>query len=134
MNWEFTLAQIMESRVETLKCKSCGASMEVREPAVPLRCSRCGNPSEEASPRSEFLLSEADEAVINLILRVYSRVMIVFLLYVLSTGPMYWAIYEAFNTSGSSFLAKLYYPIALVCQHSDLICTWFDWYVGLWVY
>jgi hypothetical protein len=124
----------MESRVESLKCKTCGGSMVAREPAGTLWCARCGKPSESRRLKAAAISAEPEDPIRDLVLRIYCRVMIVLMLYVLSTGPMYWAIFEAFNTSGSSFLAKLYYPIALACQHSDTICNWFDWYVGLWVY
>ncbi|WP_166824386.1 hypothetical protein [Thalassoroseus pseudoceratinae] len=66
--------------------------------------------------------------------RIYNRIAIVFLLYVLSTGPMYWPIYEAYNIGGRSIdrlIYFLYYPIVLLCEF-DWIAGWFEWYVGLW--
>jgi hypothetical protein len=107
--------------------------MEVRESAAGARCSRCGHPPEGATSQTSALTGTEQSARVFW-LRVYCRVLIVLMVYVLSTGPMYWAIYEAFNTNGHSFLARLYYPIVLACQLSDTICAWFDWYVGLWVY
>ncbi len=76
---------------------------------------------------------EESHPLLNQLLRIYCRVLIVLMLYVLSTGPMYWLIYEAYNMGGSSFLSKLYFPIAVACEN-DAICRWFDWYVGLWVF
>lgn len=108
--------------------------MEARETAFSSNCPRCGHQPDQPRPQSAASLSGTDESVRDFLLRIYCRVMIVLILYVLSTGPMYWAIYEAFNTNGSSFLAKLYFPLVLACQYSDPICTWFDWYLGLWVY
>lgn len=78
--------------------------------------------------------AESDPWLRDLLVRVYCRTLVVLMLYVLSTGPMYWAIYEAYRANGSIFLAKLYYPIVLACESSETISTWFDWYVGLWVY
>jgi hypothetical protein len=66
-------------------------------------------------------------------MRVYCRAVIVLMVYVLSTGPLYWAIYEGFTDNGSYFLARLYYPLVVACKHSEVVCNWFDWYVGLWV-
>lgn len=82
-------------------------------------------PREPAPPASK-------NTVRNLILRIYNRTLILFLMYILSTGPMYWYVYEAYNMGGSSFLANFYGPIALMCQ-VDWIANWFDWYIGLWI-
>ena len=71
-------------------------------------------------------------SVRNVLLRIYNRTLIFLLLYVLSTGPMYWSVYEAYNMGGSSFLARFYAPIAALCQ-VEFIADWFDWYIGLWV-
>ncbi len=102
--------------------------MDARDKSELPKCSRCGQLAEEsASP-------EIEHPFRAFLLRVYCRVMIVLILYVLSTGPLYWPIFEAFNNRGSAFLAELYLPIAYACDQNDTICDWFDWYAGLWVY
>lgn len=67
-------------------------------------------------------------------LRYYNSFVILLLLYVLSTGPMYWLIHRAyFNVGGARFIAAFYYPIAWLCEFEP-VSRWFDWYIGLWVY
>jgi hypothetical protein len=60
--------------------------------------------------------------------------LILFALYVASIGPMYWACFEAYNMDGSSFVAQLYFPVALACEVSPAISEWVNWYVGLWIF
>ena len=129
----------MDLIVEILKCKACGASIEAPIDARAFRCRHCGTLTHGASvppkPRlTERATSSHGPGFRDLLVRIYCRVLIVMMLYILSTGPMYWILYEAFRANGSTFLAKLYLPIVAVCQHNDTICGWFDWYVGLWVY
>jgi len=59
---------------------------------------------------------------------------IAFALYVLSTGPMYWAIYDAFFMEQGSLLAVLYLPLVWLSSSSDTFAGWLEWYIGLWVY
>jgi hypothetical protein len=56
-----------------------------------------------------------------------------FALYVLSAGPFYWKIYEAYRLDGSPYLASLYLPLVVLSEVSDTFGQWMDWYVGLWV-
>ena len=66
--------------------------------------------------------------------RIYNRIAFTLLIYVLSTGPMYWPIYEAYNIGGRSIdrlVYILYYPIVLLCEN-EWIAGWFEWYVGMW--
>lgn len=121
----------MELGVETLKCKSCGAALEAQNAASIVRCEQCG---EQMTAAGQPVQMEKDHSLIATLIRLYCRVMIVFILYVLSTGPMYWLVFAGYQASGSSFIANLYFPIVWACQQSDVVCTWFDWYVGLWVY
>ena len=129
----------MDSIVEIVKCRACGASIPAAS-ARALRCSQCGALADEESARSisrsaeRVSLGYGDGRFRDLLFKVYCRSLIILILYVLSTGPMYWMVYEAFRANGSVFLAKLYLPIVFACQYSDAICGWFDWYVGLWVY
>lgn len=66
------------------------------------------------------------------LLRAYCWIAAAFLAYVLSTGPMYWEVYEAYHANGSTWVALLYYPVVLACEFEP-VATWFDWYVGLWI-
>lgn len=121
----------MELHVETLKCKSCGATMAARDDAPIVRCEQCGESVPTADRQTRV---GGPPSALGPLIRVYCRVMFIFIIYVLSTGPMYWLIFAGYQASGSSFVANLYFPIVWACQQSDVICTWFDWYVGLWVY
>ena len=125
----------MELSVRPLKkCNSCGAPLDSTEDSATVKCPVCGHFSSTGRPSASSVHTDTLQQIIDLLLRIYSRVLIFLILYILSTGPMYWLIYGAFNASGSTFLAKMYYPIALLCEMSETVCNWFDWYVGLWVY
>ena len=58
---------------------------------------------------------------------------IILVLYVLSIGPMYWYWFEAYHLGGSTFIAKLYLPLLIVCKKVDFISDWVNWYIGLWI-
>lgn len=68
----------------------------------------------------------------NRLMRLYCRLLVALVLYVLSTGPMYWTCYEAYYLHGSEYVAKLYLPIVLACEN-EYIADWFTWYVELWI-
>lgn len=59
---------------------------------------------------------------------------LILLVYLLSTGPMYWRIHAAYNFRGSPFVAQLYYPVVKGCEASETFSDVLDWYAGLWVY
>lgn len=58
--------------------------------------------------------------------------LVAFALYVLSAGPMYWTIYEAFFMEQGSLLAVLYLPLVWMSEW-DPFGRWLEWYIGLWV-
>jgi hypothetical protein len=67
--------------------------------------------------------------------RLYNRGLLLLLVYVLSTGPAYWLVYDAQNISGSlghKLVYYLYLPIIIACEFEP-IAVWFNWYVSLWV-
>lgn len=55
-----------------------------------------------------------------------------FILYVLSIGPMYWVIYEAYNLQGSRLVKYLYYPLVLASE-IPYVAKFLDWYLSFWV-
>lgn len=67
------------------------------------------------------------------LLRMYCWTVVLLALYVLSTGPMYWRIFGAYRLDESDFLQRLYLPLVLLCEQSQFISDWFDWYIGLWI-
>lgn len=54
--------------------------------------------------------------------------------YVLSAGPMYWHIYDAFHGDGSAFVFGFYFPIVSACEYSDYVSNFFHWYAQLWAF
>ena len=68
----------------------------------------------------------------DLVLRVYCYLVVLGVLYVLSAGPMYWAVYEAYHADGSRFVAQLYLPLVLLSEFEP-IGRVVNWYVGLWI-
>lgn len=58
----------------------------------------------------------------------------VFLFYILSAGPMYWRIYQAYHLAdGSPLIKVLYFPLVKACE-IDFVANWFNWYIGLWIF
>ena len=56
-----------------------------------------------------------------------------FAVYVLSTGPFYWLIFESYFLENDSYVAVLYLPLVWLADQSNLFANWIDWYIGLWV-
>lgn len=122
-----------------LKCKACGTAIDSPAAVRASRCTHCGTAFGVASSASPGVAPSVQKVAPDpwlrvLLTKIYCRTLVVLMIYALSTGPMYWAIFEAFRDNGSMFLARLYYPIVLACERSETIGNWFDWYVGLWVY
>lgn len=64
--------------------------------------------------------------------RIYNRVLILFVLYVLSIGPAFWLWMESMYLEGPPAVVRFYYPLLLLC---DLIPPFEDllnWYIRLW--
>jgi hypothetical protein len=57
---------------------------------------------------------------------------IAFALYVLSAGPLYWTIYEAYFFGDHPLLAILYLPLVEMSNWGPF-GRWLEWYIGLWV-
>ena len=60
------------------------------------------------------------------------QLLFIFVLYILSTGPMYWHCYAAYHLNGSEYITKLYLPIVWACE-IDIVNDFFNWYIGLWI-
>lgn len=54
------------------------------------------------------------------------------LAYILSTGPLYWQIYAAFNIHQGGLLYYVYYPLVLA-NNIDYVRNFFDWYLQFWI-
>ena len=67
------------------------------------------------------------------LLRLYCRLLLLLALYVFSIGPMYWVCYEAFYLNGSTYIAQLYWPVAVACQENEQVANWVNWYVEIWI-
>ena len=65
--------------------------------------------------------------------RVYNRVVILALLYVLSIGPMYWQWVDSMHVQGHPSVARFYYPLLLVCEIVPVFGKVVNWYLGFWV-
>ncbi|MEX0727077.1 MAG: hypothetical protein WD065_12450, partial [Planctomycetaceae bacterium] len=61
------------------------------------------------------------------------RLIALFVLYVASIGPLYWTWYESMYLSGPKWIARLYYPLLLLCSIVPPFGDLVDWYIGLWV-
>lgn len=61
------------------------------------------------------------------------RLFILFSLYVLSIGPLYWQWYGAKYVSGPPLLAAFYEPLWILAGWCPPLGEWINWYVRLWV-
>ncbi|MFV0443320.1 MAG: hypothetical protein ACK5Q5_07095 [Planctomycetaceae bacterium] len=60
------------------------------------------------------------------------RMLVLFGLYVLSIGPMYWSWYSGKYANGSVYLAAFYEPLWILCVRYPWLGDWVDGYVWLW--
>ena len=64
--------------------------------------------------------------------RVYNRVIILLVLYVLSIGPSFWLWMESMYLESGPAIATFYYPLVLVCDWIPLFGDLVNWYIRLW--
>ena len=60
------------------------------------------------------------------------NVVMIFLVYVFSFGPMYWHWYRAMYLGGDPFLVRLYAPLIWLGQF-EYISDCLDWYLQWWI-
>jgi hypothetical protein len=65
--------------------------------------------------------------------RVYNRVVILMVLYVLSIGPMYWQWVDSMHVQGHPAVARFYYPLLLACEIIPVFGKVVNWYLDFWV-
>lgn len=61
------------------------------------------------------------------------RMFILWALYVLSIGPMYWQWVNAKYVDGPVLLAAFYEPLWIVSSACPPLGEWINWYVRLWI-
>lgn len=72
------------------------------------------------SPWQQFLLATIEQAII------------LFGIYVLSLGPMYWTWIRAKHVDGNSVIAAIYQPLWVLGGLIDPFGEWLNWYVRFW--
>ena len=70
---------------------------------------------------------------VDFLWRLYCYLLVLFALYVLSAGPMYWVVYEAYFLEGDPFVGQLYLPLVWASEIGP-IGRFLEWYVGLWIF
>ena len=60
------------------------------------------------------------------------QMLIMFGIYVLSIGPMYWTWVRAKHVEGNFFVAAFYEPLWRICEFIPPLREWLNWYVRLW--
>jgi hypothetical protein len=80
----------------------------------------------EAEPRGSF------EVLVHYLLGLACRMGVLFGLYVLSIGPMYWRWYSGKFGNGSEYVAAFYEPLWVLCIQFPMLGEWVDGYVWLW--
>ncbi|HWL09715.1 MAG TPA: hypothetical protein VNQ76_14990 [Planctomicrobium sp.] len=61
------------------------------------------------------------------------RMWILFCLYTLSIGPMYWHWLSGREVRGSTLIAVFYEPLRILGVWFPLFGEWLNWYVRLWI-
>jgi len=59
------------------------------------------------------------------------RVGFFLILYILSTGPLYWKWYEAHYVEGPIFYQIFFFPVEVACKN-EFVNNFFHWYVSWW--
>jgi len=60
------------------------------------------------------------------------QLVVFFVLYTLSIGPMYWRWYDSMYLNGPEYIARLYYPLYLMSAFKPF-GEFLNWYVDLWI-
>lgn len=71
-------------------------------------------------------------AFYDFVMQSYCWLLIFFILYVLSVGPLYSSWREAVQMGKRPVLQAIYLPLAGLCTQSDTINTVVEWYVAFW--
>jgi hypothetical protein len=66
--------------------------------------------------------------------RLFIRLAILFTVYTLSIGPLYWKWYAAKVGLGSPVFLALYRPLELLAKWIPALGHFLNWYVSLWIY
>lgn len=61
------------------------------------------------------------------------QVVITWVIYVLSIGPLYWQWYAGKYVNGPSVIAALYEPLWQLCGIFPPLGWFVNWYVSLWI-
>lgn len=59
--------------------------------------------------------------------------LVLWVIYSLSIGPMYWQWYWAMYGNGPRWVAKMYFPLLLVCESIPWYGRLINWYLAWWV-
>lgn len=61
------------------------------------------------------------------------RIFILFSIYTLSIGPLYWHYIDALQGNGNVLLAAFYQPLRILGELIPIFGKCLNWYVALWV-
>ncbi len=90
-------------------------------------------PVEEVSPDVETKFEE-EGSLLEYLIASAEQMVILFGLYVLSIGPMYWTWIAAKHVDGSYYIAAFYEPLWFLAGLVPPLGEWLNWYVCLWIY
>ena len=80
-------------------------------------------PNEEKQPSwGEYLIVSVEQMII------------VFGIYALSIGPMYWSYIEARDATGPKFIEFIYRPLWYLAGAFPPLADILNWYVRLWIF
>lgn len=71
-------------------------------------------------------------ACYDFVMQAYCWFLILFILYVLSVGPLYSEWQAAIQLGERPILQRVYLPLAGLCSEFETVNTVVEWYVGFW--
>lgn len=89
--------------------------------------------SPPAVDRDEVVVDPRELTPLEFLARVYNRVLISLVLYVLSIGPMFWKWHYSAHFRSDPFFLQLYSPLLTLCENSPKFKELLNWYIELWI-
>lgn len=77
-------------------------------------------------------IEQARQTPLEKAARIYNRLLIVLVLYVLSIGPSFWLWMDSMYMEGPPAFAAFYYPLLLLCDWIPPFGELVNWYIRLW--
>ena len=84
-------------------------------------------------PDPEYRQPSRGRTALAIVRNVVLQLLIFFVFYTLSIGPMFWKWYAGWNVEHASPVAAFYEPLHRLAAWSDSFGHFMNWYVDLWI-